>query len=145
MKIYAAAALVLFALTGCHSKPEPEQLSAWGRELQGSHLLRQITTVTSTSSHLSGGYFLIGGSISADTTTETRVTFAWKGNDDIYRFTTLPLSKVLIKLNEHIGTPFVKFQWNSYNGINYAVICANPKDWPEDLAIPATKDVKETK
>lgn len=147
MKALLSISLSVLLLTGCHSKPEQEQMSSNGKELQGLHLLRQIATVTSTSSHLSGSYFLIAGSITADSVNETNVTFAWQGNDGVYRFQTLPLSKVRIQIDQHIGTPFVKFRWASWpqGQIVYAVIGANPKDWPEDLAIPSTKDLKERK
>lgn len=147
MKALLGISLSALLLTGCHSKTEPEQMTAAGKEFQGLHLLRQIVTVTTTSSHLNGSYFLIAGSINADSSTETNVTFAWRGNDGVYRFQTLPLSKIRIQIDEHVGTPFVKFRWASWpqGNIIYAVIGANPKDWPQDLAIPSAKDVKESK
>ena len=128
---------VISCLLGCSHKVQPELMSEQGQVLQGTHLLRQVSQSQVQESHIHGDYFLIAGGFEGSSTSQTTyVTFAWFGNDGVYRFTKLPLEKIMIALNDDIGTPFVKFRWNDY-GIIYAIIGANPKDWPVNLHIPS--------
>lgn len=130
--------LTMLLLVGCSKPPiKPEPMSKYGEIYQGNHLLRQIGSLTTTSTHTGGTYFIIAGGFESSTTSDTEVTFAWLGNDGVYRFQRLPLDRIRIQIDEHIGVPFVKFRWDTWGYIKYAVIGANPKDWPQYIKLPS--------
>lgn len=139
-RTYTIIASIALVLTGCGNKPpQPEQVSARGKELMGPHLLRQIGTNLTESASFHGGYFLFAASGSV--TTDYKVTFAWLGNDGVYRFTTLPIYKVRVQINDGVGTPYVQFRWSNYGSdhdgdILYVLIETNSKDWPTDIHLP---------
>lgn len=135
--ITLAVFLFCFTTAGCGHLPPgpPSPLEQNSIMYRGNHLLRQIAQKQISSSHLEGTYFVFAAGMSGETTEEANVTFAWLGNDGVYRFQTLPLSKVRIQIHPNIGTPFVKFRWNNW-GIKYVVIGCNPKDWPESIQLP---------
>lgn len=126
---------LLCFLIACTSKPEHESIN--GQLYHGTHLLRQIQQVQHSESHIDGGYFLFAGGISGASTTDTWVTFAWKGNDDQYRFMTLPLEKVHIYIDNGCVIPYVRFKWQTHNSEPlWVVIGVNSKDWPERIQVP---------
>lgn len=141
MKRLTLFLLAPLLLIGCSRKPQPpEPTSSYGLVLQGDHLLRQVSSFRGTDGSIEGSYFLFIGDVRGTTTETYKVTFAWQGNDGAYRYTTLPLEKVLVVPDAHIGKPFVKFRWARYDGeILYAVFGVNPKDWPEKIEMPLGK------
>lgn len=132
-------------LLGCSPKDTtPPPASKLQLELQGSHLLRQIGTKTITNTSSDASYFLFIGSASQSSTQVAMVTFSWLDNTGVYRFLTLPLDKVRIKLDDNVATPYVRFKWTDWDNpesakadnIIYVLVFCNSKDWPEDIKIP---------
>jgi len=127
-------------MSGCRpnnwQKPPDPHTSLY----QGTHILHQIGGFKSVDSNMHGTFFLIVGGISGESTTNTKVSFAWLGNDGQYRFTTLPIEMIHIKIDENISAPTVNFRWGSggfaYDGIIYALITVRVTDWPTTINIP---------
>lgn len=132
--------LVATLMFGCSGPPEPtESKCAW--KYQGTHMLRQIGQQTISATEWHASYFLIAGSSSGATVTESKVTFAWQANDGAYQFMTLPMDRIRIRLDDRVGIPYVKFRWATYTGgtqcsIIYAELGVNPKDWPVKINVP---------
>lgn len=136
----------LIIITGCKSSNNstsftpPEPASAATLLYQGNHELRQIGQFRSQESRSNSTFFLIAGNYSSESSTITKVTFSWLGNDGAYRFTTLPLKSLLIKINDNISVPTVKFRWTQHptdnNEIIYAVITVRSVDWPATINVP---------
>jgi hypothetical protein len=122
-----------YGVYGCATEPTPPPTPSKNEiEYKGSHLLRQIGSLpSSTDISVTRSFFYID----ADSHSDLKISFAWQGNDGIYRFTTQPLTDVRVQLNDSVNTPFVKFKWNDY-GLLYTVIVVNPKDWPVDIHMP---------
>ena len=132
---------LLLLMAACSNAPDPApaQSANYG-VYTGTHLLRQIQPVTHSGSSISGAYFLFAGGISGSSSQETVVTFAWRGNDDTYRFTTLPLEKIRIHIDDSCVLPYVRFRWATHpdgdDAIKYVVLGVNSRDWPERIKVP---------
>jgi len=136
-RLFAIFVLIFLAI-GCADQPEAPSANYY--LYNGTHLLRQIQQIQQNETTLSGGYFLFGGAMSGASVESIKVTFAWKGNDSVYRFTTLPLSKVRISIDDGCVVPYVRFRWVRYpdgdEAIRYVVLGVNSKDWPEKIQVP---------
>ena len=116
--------------------------SAIGQQLKGTHLLRQVKTFTSVDGHLSEGFFLLAAGADGSEAPNPKITFAWQGNDNVYRFTTLPLRKVRVQTDPGAGLPYIRFCWESGSGselepyIRYVLIYVNPRDFPIEINTP---------
>ena len=131
-----------YSLISAGVRSHDEKIKEIDAQYEGNHLLRQIGERTTTTEHSSATFFLFAGSYTQDSKEFTTVTFSWLDNQGSYRFYTLPLKSVRIKLDTSIGTPYVRFRWTSSaymvdeSNILYAVITCNPKDWPVEIHIP---------
>lgn len=102
-------------------------------------------------SEISGGYFLIAGSLSGRSETITNVKFAWEMNDGTYAISSLPLEKIRVKFNNDVEIPTIYFQVKNkpdyYDelqrmldvSITYAVITCKESDWPVQVQLPLNK------
>lgn len=136
----------LFA-AGCAEKPE--QPSPAEHILKGEHKLRKMTEHAKTDSTVSGGFFLIVGKFNSSTTTRLLVKFAWEMNDGTYAFSSLPLEKIRVKIDEEVATPTIKFRWRRLVGyrtpqiqelmddhVVYALVTVKGNDWPVQIRLP---------
>ncbi len=137
---------------------------------KGNHVIQRLVPVEKTESHSSfGGFFLFGtGGVSgsASTSSSTVITFAWQTNtDSSFVFSTIPLSKVRVKIVETIEEPTVAFSvldpsrwpyspnkyilyegvkgWNTLQPdeilqyvMSHAVISTPSKYWPKKIELP---------
>jgi hypothetical protein len=129
---------------------EGEKVSEVSKVLIGTHPIRQINE--NKNAKINQEYFLFSSQITGSV--ENTVTFAWQDRyTNVYRFTTLPLAQIHIKIDdENNYTPYVSFRWAA-NSINcsydfnnkvdpcilYAVIVVNSKQWPTNINIPMIK------
>jgi hypothetical protein len=103
-------------MTGCKI-PESEL----SKLLSGNHILRRFKVVTTTGAHFSAGYFLLMGSASGGTESETKVLFSWQApNGDFYRS---EISVVDVRVHTtNVSVPFVRFHWRiTAEGLEYYV------------------------
>lgn len=118
--------------------------------LEGEHRLRRMTERTEVSSKISGGFFLFAGVLSGKTTSNTTVKFAWEMNDGIYAFSSLPLEKIRVRIDEEVTTPTIRFVYNAYgwhwnpanvqrlidSSVDYAILTVKNEDWPAQVELP---------
>jgi hypothetical protein len=142
MKLYRIIALLGASLSiyGCANPPQHD--SPYAQVYQGSHVLHQIGSFTSQETHSSAGFFLIAGNSHSDSSTDTKVTFSWLGNDGVYRFTSVSLSDIQVRIDDSIGLPYVRFRWSNHGDIRYAVITVRSSDWPTSIHVPNAGDLK---
>lgn len=144
---YILPFMISICIVGCHApKKERPQTSNIGFALQGWHNIHQISSDKSESGSYSANYFLFFGSSSGQMSSQTTVSFSWLGNDGDYRYSTLPLSKIRVELDEKAMSPIVKFRWTTYRSdcdansldscIIYAIIRVNSKQWPAKITMP---------
>ena len=127
-----------------NSKPQTDMIT---EQLKGTHTLRQIGQHTETSQTSSASFFLISENFSSNSSADTKVTFSWQGNDKVYRFFTIPLSRVRIRLDDTVTIPYVYFNWNGLlvsrdaneGDVNYVVVTCSSKDWPVNIQIPVAR------
>lgn len=144
-------ALVL-PLTGCDSgPPEPPKPTKAEILLDGIHQLRKMSERTEVNSRISGGFFLVLGTLEGKSKTTISVKFAWQMNDGTYAISSLPLEKIRVRLDEKIAAPTIEFNrwrrcdvWCAENGlqpliddsVEYAVITVKENDWPIQVDLP---------
>lgn len=139
----ASVFISLLVLQACDSPDKAAPI------LAGNHPLRKMVQSREIESSLSGGFFLIVGSISGSAKETLNIKFAWKMNDgDIYAISSLPLEKIRVKLNEKAEVPTIQFNWQRReyhsedlqylinNYVYYAVITCKEKDWPVNIKLP---------
>ena len=76
----------------------------------GQHELRKFKIFSSTESKISGIYFLIAGSVSGESKTQTNVTFSWKMDNGDYIISKMPLTQIKIRIDDNIKKPYVTFE-----------------------------------
>jgi len=108
----------------------------WG----GNHILRKIASEESVESNFRGSYFLIAGSVSGETKTVSKITFAWLNNDGDYEFMNTIIDKIKVHINDSINQPYIKFNMNApdkaaYQEIESITIYCKDSDFPKDLKI----------
>jgi len=107
--------LISCILSGCQNKDdrkrEFEQQSKYGyKTFTGQHELRKFKIFSSTESKISGIYFLIAGSVSGESKTQTNVTFSWKMDNGDYIISKMPLTQIKIRIDDNIKKPYVTFE-----------------------------------
>jgi hypothetical protein len=68
--------------------------------------LRQLVNRDVTETHTSGAFFLVAGSVSSDTETNTVVKVMGEVNGE-YRFMQFDFEKVRIKIDNNVKTPYI--------------------------------------
>ena len=87
------------------------QQSKYGyKTFTGQHELRKFKIFSSTESKISGAYFLIAGSVSGESKTQTNVTFSWKMDNGDYIISEMPLTQIKIRIDDNIKKPYVTFE-----------------------------------
>ncbi len=119
------------------------------------HVLRKIVETRQDGWRASGGYFLIAGSMTAESVSKTEVRFAWQMNDGTYVVSALPLEQVRIRIDDSVKAPTVEFhisersrggcESNVPNGtldglikntVDYIVVTCQESDWPVNIQLP---------
>ena len=138
----------LFFMVGCNEQASQPPSEA-ERVLKGEHKLRKMAERMDVNSRISGSFFIFVGGLSGTTKTTVSVKFAWEMNDGIYAFSSLPLEKIRVKLDEKATTPTIKFLWRRWQGrgtpevqglmddyVSYAVVTVRESDWPTQVSLP---------
>jgi hypothetical protein len=153
--LFSLIALVLaFVFSGCVSekrKNESYAIIAYATKVfKSEHELRKMINYTSQEGNISGSFFLFSGSMSGSSSTEVKVSFAWKHPSGDYFNTTLNLDKIKVRLEESCTKPTVSFDyWSGFPSIAYlndisyvnwsitsATITCNPSQWSVDVQLP---------
>ncbi len=92
--------LVGIFLIGCQPIPQDKDLHS-----EKIHL-RQLVNRDVTETHTYGSFFLIAGSVSSDTETNTVVKLMGEVNGE-YRFMQFDFTKVRIKIDNKVTTPYI--------------------------------------
>lgn len=118
---------------------------------KGEHKLRKMAERSEQYSEISGGFFLIAGSLSGKGETITTIKFAWEMNEGTYAISSLPLEKIRVKFNNNVEIPTIYFQSESKpdyydelqkmlnHSILYAVVTCKESDWPVQIQLPLNK------
>jgi len=180
---FIAILLCLF-LVGCGCNERQEKIKFQNRNIilknkqffSQTFELRKIQTTSFIESKsettISGGFFLFVGDIKGSSKSfsqlEIKVTFACKFTNNEYRFFTIPLSQIRIKIDNNIKIPTVSFDatpkiryrnewkiieedwWPLEDKIYsdephvYSVLLTIKDDqWPEDFSdLPLNKEIK---
>ena len=92
--------LVGIFLIGCQPIPQDKDLHS-----EKIHL-RQLVNRDVTETHTYGSFFLIAGSVSSDTETNTVVKLMGEVNGE-YRFMQFDFTKARIKIDNRVTTPYI--------------------------------------
>lgn len=140
MKLIHFFALVLL-FTSCHDGGESEV----GELLQGKHELRRFKVVNESGYRMSGSYFLLSGSTNGETYEDTKIAFSFRLADSTYAMAELDFTKVRVKIDSTIQTPYVTFRWRKGSEtnmdyimlyhVNYMVVHCKDEDYPYDVRI----------
>lgn len=146
-----AGMLISIFIAGCAQKG-PEPPSQAEALLRGEHKLRKMAERVDVKSNISASFFLFVGDLSATTQTNISVKFAWEMNDGTYALSSLPLTKIRVKLDERVEAPTIKFRWRPYKCCNtaqvqglmdsyvvYALVTVRERDWPVNINLPLNK------
>lgn len=106
--------LVGIFLIGCQPIPQDKDLHS-----EKIHL-RQLVNRDVTETHTYGSFFLIAGSVSSDTETNTVVKLMGEVNGE-YRFMQFDFEKVRIRIDNNVKTPYIVLNYReTYDvGIDY--------------------------
>lgn len=128
-----------------------EKESCTTQIFKGNHTLRKFNTSIQQAKSTSAGFFFFFGSYDSKESNNKIVTFAWKGNDDIYTISSLPINRIRVKIDDSVDTPYVKFRWTSQvygcdnienlvdRFVYYAVVCCKSSDWTLDINLNEEK------
>ena len=97
--------LMLGVLFGCQPIPPVKDLHS------EKIYLRQLVNRDVTETHMSGSFFLIAGSMSSDSETNTVVKLMGEVNGE-YRFMQFDFTKVRIKIDDKVTTPYIVLNYN---------------------------------
>ena len=99
-------------LSGCEKEDDRtrQQFKYRYKTFAGQHELRKFKIFSSTESKISGIYFLIAGSVSGESKTQTNVTFSWKMDNGDYIISEMPLTQIKIRIDDNIKKPYVTFE-----------------------------------
>lgn len=118
---------------------------------KGERELRKMSERSSVKSDTSTAFFLVVGQSDTKTNTETSVKFAWKMNDGIFAFSSLPLEKIRVQIDETAKKPTLRFVFKWKNGsispekelqeilnedVLYALVKTTAENWPIDVNLP---------
>lgn len=106
--------IIIILFTSC-SKKESELDTFLG----GVHKIRELHTFTKNSFEFKGSFFVVLGEISGGQVEEVQVSFWWQLNDGSYTFSTLPLEKCRVKINNERKNPIVTFGWKDRRFYNW--------------------------
>lgn len=139
-KFLSLSVILILLMTSCESYDYTV--------LDGKHELRRFGTKTVNESSFSGGYFLIGGSISGESYSKTMATFTWKMNDE-YVISEIEVGKIRVKIDNDVTTPYVEFGKIKYtydpnghdlntlegmvNNVSHMTITCSEEDYPINI------------
>jgi hypothetical protein len=137
----------LLTYSGIKSIEKVREPSKSEQLFSGTHELRKFKVITETGTKWSSSYFLVAGSASGKTVSDTRVSFSWKLNNGMYAISELPLSKIRVMINDSIQKPYVKFRWGGMmfntnqiedymnHDVIYMVVYCKESDFPMEINI----------
>ena len=111
LKLFFGLLLIVIA----SSCKQEVKISDTEKVLGGKHELRKFNVKTNTSTSTSAFYFLVVGSYSSTTTSNSIVRFYFKNHKDEFQLKEMPLNKVNIKIDSTVTEPYVKFYWVNNN------------------------------
>lgn len=132
---------------------------------EGEHKLQKMNDRLTTENHIKGeAFFLLGtgvASLEGGQKVSHDVTFAWQGNDGDFIFSSIPIEKLRVRLDDAMTVPSVKFVLlSSCDGVgeecqadsmmrehgpqkvinseyvSHVVIRIRSQDWPAQIRIP---------
>lgn len=121
--------------------------TAFIQTFSGNHELRKLKVNKETNSEWNASYFLIGGSASGKTLSDTKVSFSWKLNNNEYIISDIRLNKIRLVLDDSVKNPYIKFKYKNTNVdidniqlvidyyIDYVVVHCKESDFPVELNI----------
>jgi hypothetical protein len=121
--------------------------TAFIQTFSGNHELRKLKVNKETNSEWNASYFLIGGSASGKTVSDTKVSFSWKLNNNEYIISDIALDKIRLVLDDSVKNPYIKFKYKNTNVniddiqlvidyyIDYIVVHCKESDFPVELNI----------
>jgi len=80
-----------------------------------THQLMRFKTHSDTSSRWSGGFFLVLGGASGETSNRVSVRFSWRMNNGEYMVSCVPMEKIRVKINNSVRIPTVTFGIRDYD------------------------------
>ena len=141
MKKLITILILYISLISCEHREKSE--SNTGKILKNKHELRKLKATNVTNTYFTASYFLIAGSSSGGTYTTNTITFSWKMNTGEYAISEFPISKIRIKIDNSVITPFINFRWSpSYiddldyimkRKVQYILITCKEEDYPVDI------------
>lgn len=132
--------LLLILLASC--KEQPNKVD---EILKGNHELRKFKTITQEGYSWNAGYFLIAGKGSGSSYKDIKASFSWKMNTGEYEISEIELSKIRVRIDNTVTTPYITFNWDygritnlehillSY--VNYITITCKEEDYPVNIKI----------
>jgi hypothetical protein len=79
--------------------------------------LRQLVNTTVSETYTHGSFFLVAGSITSESTTETVIKLMGK-IDDEYRFIQFDFERARIKIDNSVKTPYIVLNYKNYKELS---------------------------
>jgi len=149
MKRWSLTVVFLVLVAFCDHKTLAEEISMVDPILRGEHTLRQISEQDVGGLKIKIKYLFMEGNFTRSSQSFTRVKFVWEMTTNEYVFSSLPIEKIRIKLDNNVEIPTIKFRWRPYNfrgtpdiqgildySVIYAVVTLRSEWWPTLMEAP---------